>query len=106
MCGLPRQVIQERPGGVTPCWHAKPRYRSDAAARCRDPLVRGAGRELDGGPGAGPAAARFLDKLLRETPFPVKAIRIDGGSEFMGAFEAACAARAIPLWVLPPARPR
>jgi transposase InsO family protein len=51
------------------------------------------------------SAARFLDRLLAAMPFPVRAIQIDGGSEFMAEFEAACAARAIPLWVLPPKSP-
>lgn len=49
--------------------------------------------------------SRFLDKLLAAMPFPVKAIQIDGGSEFMGPFETARAERAIPLWLLPPRRP-
>lgn len=51
------------------------------------------------------SAARFLDKLLAEMPFPLRAIQIDGGSEFMAEFEAACAARKLPLWVLPPRSP-
>jgi putative transposase len=29
------------------------------------------------------AAARFLDKILADMPFPAKAIQVDGGSEFM-----------------------
>jgi len=36
-------------------------------------------------------AASFLDKVLQEMPDPVKAIQIDGGSEFMAEFEQACA---------------
>lgn len=38
-------------------------------------------------------------------PFPVRAIQIDGGSEFIAEFEAACAALKLPLWVLPPRSP-
>ncbi|NSW75578.1 MAG: transposase, partial [Candidatus Atribacteria bacterium] len=36
------------------------------------------------------AARRFLEELLKKSPFPVKAIQVDGGSEFYGAFEEAC----------------
>lgn len=52
------------------------------------------------------AAARFLDKLLAEMPFPIKAIQVDGGSEFMADFEAACAKRGLSLYVLPPKSPQ
>lgn len=33
-------------------------------------------------------------------PFPVKAVQIDGGSEFKAEFEEACAAASLPLFVL------
>lgn len=36
------------------------------------------------------AAARFLDTLLERFPFPVKALQVDGGSEFAAEFELAC----------------
>ena len=36
------------------------------------------------------AAARFLDTLLERLPFPVKALQVDGGSEFAAEFELAC----------------
>ena len=39
-------------------------------------------------------------------PFPVRAIQVDGGSEFQAAFEAACQARGIRLFVLPPRSPK
>jgi putative transposase len=39
-------------------------------------------------------------------PFPVRAISIANGSEFMAEFEAACAARGIALFVLPPRSPK
>ena len=52
------------------------------------------------------AAASFLDKILADMPFPVKAIQVDGGSEFMGAFEAACQAKGVALYVLPPRCPQ
>ena len=52
------------------------------------------------------AAAAFLDKVLADMPFPVKAIQVDGGSEFMAEFEAACQAKGVALFVLPPRRPQ
>lgn len=35
-------------------------------------------------------AAAFLDEVEARMPFPVQAIQVDGGSEFMAEFEAAC----------------
>lgn len=52
------------------------------------------------------AAADVLDRLAERMPFPVRAISIDNGSEFMAEFEAACAARGIRLFVLPPRSPK
>ena len=37
---------------------------------------------------------------------PVRAIQVDGGSEFQAVFEEACQARGIPLFVLPPRSPK
>ena len=54
---------------------------------------------------AGTTAA-FLDELLDRMPVPVQALQVDGGSEFMGAFEHACQARGIALYVLPPRSPK
>ena len=51
-------------------------------------------------------ATDFLDEVMARTPFPIRAIQVDGGSEFMAEFEAACAERAIPLFVLPPRSPK
>lgn len=39
-------------------------------------------------------------------PVPVQAIQVDGGPEFMADFEAACQARGIALYVLPPRSPK
>lgn len=52
------------------------------------------------------SAARFLEKVLAESPFPVESIQVDGGSEFMAAFEQACKRHGIRLWVLPPKSPK
>jgi len=51
-------------------------------------------------------ATAFLEQLVQRMPFPVRALQIDGGSEFHGAFEAACAARGLPLFVIPPHSPK
>jgi transposase InsO family protein len=51
-------------------------------------------------------AVKFLDKLERCMPFPVKAIQVDGGSEFEAVFETECQRRNIKLFVLPPRSPK
>ena len=52
------------------------------------------------------SASRFLDVLQERTPFPVRAIQVDGGSEFQAVFEEACQQRGIHLFVLPPRSPK
>jgi putative transposase len=52
------------------------------------------------------AATAFLGALQARMPFPVKAIQVDGGSEFQAQFEQACAERGIRLFVLPPRSPK
>jgi putative transposase len=54
----------------------------------------------------GRAAAQFVDSLLARMPFRVRAIQVDGGSEFCGEFEQACARRKVQLFVLPPRSPK
>jgi transposase InsO family protein len=51
-------------------------------------------------------ASQYLDELMTRTPFTIKAIQVDGGSEFKAQFEAACQERGIPLFVLPPSSPK
>jgi putative transposase len=51
-------------------------------------------------------ARTFLDDLLARMPFPVQAIQVDGGSEFMAEFERACQDRHIALYILPPRSPK
>ena len=46
------------------------------------------------------AAASFLDKVTADMPFPIKAIQVDGGSEFMAQFEQACEGKGLALYVL------
>ena len=51
-------------------------------------------------------AAGFLDALQARMPFPVRAIQVDGGSEFQAGFEQACQQRDILLFTLPPRSPK
>jgi transposase InsO family protein len=55
-------------------------------------------------------SSRMAERVLTEDfprfGFPVRAIQIDGGSEFKAAFERACQARGIHLFVLPPRSPK
>lgn len=52
------------------------------------------------------AAARFIDSIRERMPFEVKALQIDGGSEFQGIFEEVCKDYGIKLFVLPPRSPK
>ena len=52
------------------------------------------------------AAARFLDALIARSPYEVRAIQVDGGSEFKADFERLCEARGVRLFVLPPRSPK
>ncbi len=51
-------------------------------------------------------AAEFLDTLGQRMPFPVRAIQVDGGSEYEALFESECQRRGIRLFVLPPRSPK
>jgi transposase InsO family protein len=51
-------------------------------------------------------ARHFLDDMERRTPYPIKAIQVDGGSEFEAVFEEECRRRDITLFVLPPRSPK
>ena len=52
------------------------------------------------------SATEFLEALIARAPFRVKAIQVDGGSEFKAAFELACQRYGIHLFVLPPRSPK
>jgi putative transposase len=51
-------------------------------------------------------ASEFLDTLLARMPFKVKAIQVDGGSEYRAGFEEACHKLGLKLFVLPPHSPK
>ena len=52
------------------------------------------------------SAAKIIDILEERLPFEIKAIQIDGGSEFKAVFESECQKRGIILFVLPPHSPK
>ena len=51
-------------------------------------------------------ARDFLDKAEKRMPFPIRALQVDGGSEFFSEFEEACKQKGIRLFVLPPKSPK
>ena len=51
-------------------------------------------------------AAAFLEYLEKKFPFAVRAIQIDGGSEFKKDFERLCQEHRIRLFVIPPRSPK
>ena len=50
-------------------------------------------------------ACQFLEELKARMPFPIRAIQVDGGSEFWGQFEERCKRQGIKLFILPPRSP-
>ncbi|WP_337870296.1 integrase core domain-containing protein [Meiothermus sp.] len=51
-------------------------------------------------------AGGFLCRLVAQAPFAIRAVQVDGGSEFMAEFEEACQSLGIALFVLPPRSPK
>jgi len=51
-------------------------------------------------------AAAFLEYMEKKFPFPIRAIQIDGGSEFKKDFERTCQKEGIRLFVIPPRSPK
>lgn len=51
-------------------------------------------------------ARDFLAELRSRMPFPIRALQVDGGAEFMAEFEAACRDLGLALFVLPPRSPK
>ena len=51
-------------------------------------------------------ASQFLVDLQARLPVPLRAVQVDGGSEFMAEFEQACQQRGLRLFVLPPHSPK
>ena len=51
-------------------------------------------------------ATQFLDTLQHRMPFSIRAVQVDGGSEFAADFEQGCQQRGLHLFVLPPRSPK
>jgi transposase InsO family protein len=106
---LPRGLSIERPGDlveldtldIRPPGVTHPFKQFTA----RDRVSRWDTLELRANARAGTAVG-ILDALAIRMPFPVRAISVDNGSEFMAEFEAACQARGITLFNLPPRSPK
>ena len=47
-------------------------------------------------------ASKLLDHLIRQAPFNIESVQVDGGSESAAEFETACQQRDIELFALPP----
>jgi transposase InsO family protein len=52
------------------------------------------------------AATDFIGILVQRMPFPIKAIQVDGDSEFQDIFEETCRKHGINLFMLPPRSPK
>lgn len=51
-------------------------------------------------------ATQALETIQQRMPFSIRAIQVDGGSEFMADFERTCQAKGIRLFQLPPRSPK
>jgi len=48
----------------------------------------------------------FIETMIERMPFPIRAVQVDGGSEFENVFEETCRRKGIKLFVLPPRSPK
>jgi putative transposase len=51
-------------------------------------------------------ATKALEAIIARSPFRIRAIQVDGGSEFMASFEDACKEKGVLLFELPPRSPK
>ncbi len=110
---VPAQAIsalgQRQAGGAAPAREAQRFDLHGGTHPGPSEAARGAARTAEArSAAAGPAevAQRFLEVLLDRVPFAVKALQVDGGSEFAAEFEEACQQKQLPLFVLPPKSPK
>jgi transposase InsO family protein len=105
---LPRDVQADRPGSLVQLDTVFVNVAPDKAIKhftAYDPVAKWTVAKAFNRATAA-SAAIFLDKLLRDMPFKVEAIQVDGGSEFMAEFEQACQDKGVRLYVLPPKCPQ
>lgn len=104
----PRDLVVARPGDLVEVDTLDVRPLPGLVLKqftARDVVSRWDVLELRSGASARSAVA-ILDALAARMPFPVRALSVDNGSEFMAEFEAACAERRIALYTLPPRSPK
>lgn len=105
----PREYVPEAPGDLVQVDSADVRWQGDSHTykhfSARDYISRW---DVLGVYGRATAitARDFLEDLLARAPFEVRAIQVDGGSEFKAEFEAACQEKGLLLFVLPPRSPK
>jgi transposase InsO family protein len=105
---LPKGLKPTQPGELVQVDTLSVNVRPDKAIKhftAYDPVGRFTAAKAFSTATAG-CAKNFLDKLLGAFPFAIKAIQVDGGSEFMAEFEQACKDNGLALFVLPPKRPQ
>jgi transposase InsO family protein len=105
---LPRDLVADRPGSLVQLDTVFINVAPDKAIKhftAYDPVAKWTVAQAFNRATAA-SATIFLDKLIADMPFPVTAIQVDGGSEFMAEFEQACQAKNIRLYVLPPKSPK
>lgn len=105
---LPRDLKPDKPGGIVQIDTVFVNIAPDKAIKhftAYDPVAKWTvGKAFRRATAV--AATLFLDKVLKDMPFKVEAIQVDGGSEFKAEFEIACQAKGIRLYELPPKRPQ
>ncbi len=85
VCPLPNVVIKQLPGrDVVSRWDVIEVYRRATPGNARS----------------------FLESLVARSPYPMKTIQVNGGSEFQAESEKACQEKGIKLFVLPPRSPK
>jgi transposase InsO family protein len=105
---LPKGRKPTRPGELVQLDTLAINVRPDKAIKqftAYDPVARFTAAKAFSTATAG-CAKNFLAKLVSAFPFAIKAIQVDGGSEFMAEFEQACKDQGLALFVLPPKRPQ
>jgi transposase InsO family protein len=95
-----RGVPAAHPGRSTP------RYPPVPYAVQQLPLTMSSSLRRSGAARATAKTGPPLAAVLARMPLPVKAIQIDGGSEFMAEFEESCRDHGVQLFVLPPRSPK
>ncbi len=106
--GRPKEYVPKAPGDLVQVDTLDVRPAPGVVLKqftAHDVLSKWAGLDLARQATAG-TAQRALTAVLERFPFPVRAIQVDNGSEFMAEFETTCQERGLQLFVLPPRSPK